>query len=169
MDPKKKKTYSQGGISKGKWRNDNPIFDMTNWWEIFLLRLRMSTPASVPAVNSEWAQSFKWMFGLSIVCLWESGVGNLANSFHPETSADMGMATAPIWYEPSLTHVIIMYYAPSVNFGGHNKDLGMAAEFDISKHSTCHDIHDDRVRIDHYKSKRRLGRIISNKKDDDCC
>jgi len=45
----------------------------------------------------------------------------------------------------------------------------MAAEFDISEHSTCHDIYDDRVWIDHYKSKRGLGGIISNKKDDECC
>jgi len=45
----------------------------------------------------------------------------------------------------------------------------MAAEFEVSKHSTCHDIQDDRVWVDHHNSKRRLGRIICGKKSDDCC
>ena len=47
----------------------------------------------------------------------------------------------------------------------------MAAKFEISKHSTCHDIYDDRVRVDHYKSKRGLGSLgnIGSKKCDKCC
>ena len=45
----------------------------------------------------------------------------------------------------------------------------MAAEFDISKHSTCHDIHDDRVRKEHRKSRWRIRRIVVNKEIDDCC
>ena len=45
----------------------------------------------------------------------------------------------------------------------------MAAEFDISKHSTCHDIHDDQVWVDHYKTKRRSGRNMGGKKCDKCC
>ena len=44
----------------------------------------------------------------------------------------------------------------------------MAVEFDISKHSTCHDIHDDHVWEDHRKSKRRLWGIINGKKSDHC-
>jgi hypothetical protein len=53
---------------------------------------------------------------------------------------------------------------PCVNLGGHDDDLGMAAEFDISKHSTCHDIQDDCPWVNHYKSKRRLGRNMGGKK-----
>jgi hypothetical protein len=47
--------------------------------------------------------------------------------------------------------------------------MGMATEFDISKHSTCHDIHDDRVWVDHYKLKRRSGSNMGSKKSDECC
>jgi len=42
----------------------------------------------------------------------------------------------------------------------------MAAELDISKRSTCHDVHDDHVREHYHKSKRRCWR--SGKKSDDC-
>ena len=45
----------------------------------------------------------------------------------------------------------------------------MAAEFNISKHSTCQDIHDDRVWVDHYKSKGGFGRKIGDKKSDERC
>ena len=45
----------------------------------------------------------------------------------------------------------------------------MAAEFDISKHSTCHDIHDDCAWKEHRKSSRRIGSIVANKEIDDCC
>jgi hypothetical protein len=45
----------------------------------------------------------------------------------------------------------------------------MAAKFDISKHSTCHDIHNDCIRKEHRKSRRRIGRIVVNKEIDDCC
>ena len=67
------------------------------------------------------------------------------------------------------TDVIVLGWVPSVGWGGHNKDLGMAAEFDISKHSTCHDIHDDQVWVDHYETKRRSGRNMGGKKCDDYC
>jgi len=71
---------------------------------------------------------------------------------------------------PTLTRdIIVLGCVPGVNWGGHNKDLGMTAEFDVSKHSTCHDIHDDRVWIDHYKSKRRSGGDMGRKKSDECC
>ena len=43
----------------------------------------------------------------------------------------------------------------------------MAAEFDISKHSTCHDIHNGHVWVDHHISKRRLGRMIGDKINDE--
>jgi hypothetical protein len=45
----------------------------------------------------------------------------------------------------------------------------MAAEFDVYKYSTCHDIHDRQAWVDHYNSKRRLGRVIDGKKDDERC
>jgi hypothetical protein len=62
----------------------------------------------------------------------------------------------------------VLGWVPSVGWGGHNEDLGMAAEFDISKHSTCHDIHDDRVRVNHYKSKRISMRNIGDKESNEC-
>jgi hypothetical protein len=45
----------------------------------------------------------------------------------------------------------------------------MAAEFDISKHSTSHDIHDDCVWIEHGNSNMRIERMTGSKKIDDCC
>ena len=58
-----------------------------------------------------------------------------------------------------------------VNFGGcgHDKNPGMAAEFEVSKHSTCHDVQDDCVWEDHYKSNRILWRNRGSKKRDECC
>ena len=53
--------------------------------------------------------------------------------------------------------------------GGHGKDPRIAAKFDISKHSTCHDIHDGSSWEDNRESKRGLGRSINSKESDDCC
>ena len=45
----------------------------------------------------------------------------------------------------------------------------MAAEFDISKHSTRHDIHDDCVWIEHGNSNMRIEEMNGSKEIDDCC
>jgi len=63
--------------------------------------------------------------------------------------------------------VIVQLYVPSANLGGHDKDLRVAAEFDISKYSARHDMDDNCVWEDHHERERRLRRTLNGEEGDD--